>query len=62
MMKYNQNGVNSDVISAIENLGRKLGNTNGNTYNINGITYDDGSGVSDAIETLIRAAKIERRS
>ena len=62
MMKYNQNGANSDVISAIEDLGRKLGNTNGNTYNINGITYDDGSGVSDAIETLIRAAKIERRS
>ena len=62
MMKYNQNGANSDVISAIEDLGRKLGNTNSNTYNINGITYDDGSGVSDAIETLIRAAKIERRS
>ena len=62
MMKYNQNGANSDVISAIEDLGRKLGNTNGNTYYINGITYDDGSGVSDAIETLIRAAKIERRS
>ena len=62
MMKYNQNGANSDVISAIEDLGRKLGNTNGNTYNINGITYDDGSDVSDAIETLIRAAKIERRS
>ena len=62
MMKYNQNGANSDVISAIEDLGRKLGNTNGNIYNINGITYDDGSGVSDAIETLIRAAKIERRS
>ena len=61
-MRYNQNGTNSDVISAIEDLGRKLGNGYGNTYNINGITYDDGSEVSNAIKTLIRAAKIERRS
>ena len=63
-MRYNQNGTNSDVISAIEDLGRRLGNGNGygNTYNINGITYDDGSEVSNAIKTLIRAAKIERRS
>ena len=62
MMRYNQNGTNSDVISAIEDLGRRLGNGYGNTYNINGITYDDGSEVSNAIKTLIRAAKIERRS
>ena len=61
-MRYNQNGTNSDVISAIEDLGRRLGNGYGNTYNINGITYDDGSEVSNAIKTLIRAAKIERRS
>ena len=61
-MRYNQNGTNSDVISAIEDLGRRLGNGYGNTYNINGITYDDGSEISNAIKTLIRAAKIERRS
>ena len=61
-MRYNQNGTNSDVISAIEDLGRRLGNGYSNTYNINGITYDDGSEVSNAIKTLIRAAKIERRS
>ena len=61
-MRYNQNETNSDVISAIEDLGRRLGNGYGNTYNINGITYDDGSEVSNAIKTLIRAAKIERRS
>ena len=61
-MRYNQNGTNSDIISAIEDLGRRLGNGYGNTYNINGITYDDGSEVSNAIKTLIRAAKIERRS
>ena len=33
----------------------------GNTYQINGITYDDGSNVRDAVETLIRASLIERR-
>ena len=60
-MSNRQNGVNADVISAIDNLGRKLGNISGDTYQINGITYDDGSNVSDAVKTLIRAARVERR-
>lgn len=60
MMNERQNG-NSDVVSAINGLKKSLGNT-GNTYNnISGITYDSGTAVSDAIETLVRAAKIERR-
>ena len=33
-----------------------------NTYNINGITYDDSSNVAEAIRTIIRAARVERRS
>ena len=58
----NQNGNNSDVINAIDKLRKELTNTKvGNTYNLNGITYDDGSNVSNAIETLVRAANIERR-
>lgn len=61
MNDRNQNGSNSDVISAIEGLGRKLGNTPNNTYSINGITYDDGSNVSEAVKDLIRAVRIERR-
>lgn len=61
MNNRNQNGSNSDVISAIEGLGRKLGNTPNNTYSINGITYDDGSNVSEAVKDLIRAVRIERR-
>lgn len=52
---------NDDVVSAIKELGSNQGN-NGNTYNINGITYDDGSNVAEAVRTLIRAAKVERRS
>ena len=38
------------------------GNNTGNTYNsINGITYDNGSEISEAVGTLVRAARIERR-
>ena len=55
-----QNG-SSDVISALKDLGRKITNGSGNVYNINGVTYDDGSAVSFAVENLIRAARIERR-
>ena len=56
-----QNGGNNEVISAIKDLGRTLGNNTGNTYTINGITYDDGSNISSAVESLIRAARVERR-
>ena len=59
MNNYRQNG-NEDVVNAVNRLGKNLGNP-GNTYNINGITYDNGSEVSNAIETLVRAVKIERR-
>ena len=52
---------NDDVVSAIKELGMSQGN-NGNTYNINGITYNDGSNVAEAIRTIIRAARVERRS
>ena len=51
---------NSDVISALNGLKESL-NNNGPSYTINGITYDDGSNVSAAVQTLVRAARIERR-
>lgn len=58
-----QNGRNSDdVVSAINRLRKDMSDMPRNTYSINGITYDDGSNVSDAIQTLVRAAKIERRT
>ena len=57
----NQNRFNTDVIKAIDGLRKEIGSINGNTYNLNGITYDDGSNVADAIQTLVRAANIERR-
>ena len=61
MMNKRQNGGTLDILSAIESLGNKLGNGSSNVYNVNGITYDDGSNVAEAIGALIRAAKIERR-
>lgn len=62
MMNSNQNrATNDDVISAIKDLGGKLGSS-GDTYSINGITYDDGSNISEAVKTLVRAARLERRA
>lgn len=61
MMNGNQNGGNDDVISAIKDLGNKMSGKSGDTYQINGLTYDDGSNVSDAVATLVRAVRVERR-
>jgi len=57
-----QNDSNNNVVTAIDKLRKDMSNMNGDTYNINGITYDDGSNISEAVGTLIRAAIIERRT
>ena len=57
--KYGQNG---DIVNAIEKLGKAIGNLENTSYNINGITYDSSSELEGAMETIIRAARIERRS
>lgn len=57
----NQNGFNNDVVSAIKDLKNSINTEPNNTYTINGVTYDDGSNVSDAVKEIIRAARIERR-
>ena len=61
MNRINQNGVNDDVVSAINKLRKDLSNVGGNSYTINGLTYDDGSNISDAVKAIVRAAKVERR-
>ena len=61
MMNNRQNGTNSDVVSAIHNLEKKLGTSTGDTININGITYDDGSNIANAMRDIVRAARVERR-
>ena len=59
----NQNGRNSDILSALNSLGKILSNSpRGDSYNINGITYSGDSDVATAIRTLVRAAKIDGRS
>lgn len=61
MSQHGQNGANSDVVSAIDKLRGDLGNSRGDTYQINGVTYDDGSNITEAVKTIVRAARIERR-
>ena len=62
MMNQNsQNGDTSEIVSAIDKLREDIGNMSQPSYNVNGVTYDDGSNVSNAVEDLIRAARIERR-
>ena len=56
-----QNGTTNDVVYAINKLRKDLSNVGGTTYNVNGVTYDDGSNISTAVKDLVRAAKIERR-
>lgn len=52
---------NGELTAAIKRLNNNLGRV-GNTYNtIDGITYDNGSQISEAIETIVRAARVERR-
>lgn len=59
--RNNQNGNSDEVVRAINRLGKSLNNV-GNTYNsINSVTYDDGSEISNAVETLVRAATVGRR-
>lgn len=58
--RNNQNG-NSDVIDAIDRLAKNINQTPGNTYNVNGITYDDGSNIASAVQQIIREATIARR-
>lgn len=53
---------NSDLLYALRELKDTVNTTPSNTYNINGITYDDGSNVAAAVGSLIRAARIERRA
>lgn len=52
---------NADVVRAINSLNSKIDESPRTVTNINGITYDDGSNIVDAVETLVHAVKIEGR-
>lgn len=62
MNSRNQNGVNADVVSALDRVYRKLDDMPVNQYNVNGITYDDGSNIARTVGDLTRQLRIERRS
>ena len=58
----NRSQSSTDIIDAINSLGKKLSTNNGgSSYVINGITYDDGHNVANAVQTIVKAAKIGRR-
>ena len=61
MSRSGQNGTNADVVSAINKLRGDISGLGTTQYNINGITYDDGSNIADAVKTIARRVKIERR-
>jgi mRNA-degrading endonuclease RelE of RelBE toxin-antitoxin system len=62
MMNSNrQNGANSDIVSAIDRLNKKMDNFGNTSYQINGVTYDDGSNIAEAVKSITRAAVRERR-
>ena len=61
MNRRAQNGDNSDVVSAIDKLRKDVGNMNGTSYNINGVSVNGDSGVEDAVRTLVRAITTEGR-
>ena len=52
-----------DVVSALGLVEKSTSSMRGgDTYNVNGITYDDGTNVAAAVKTLVRAVKIDRRT
>lgn len=54
---------NADVVRAIDKLSKNLSEApRGDSYYLDGITYDDGSALSNALGEIARATRIERRS
>ncbi len=60
MNSRRQNG--GEVVDAIDRLGKNLDNANGDVYNINGVRIDSDEQVADAVQTLVRAVNVGRRS
>jgi hypothetical protein len=63
MMSNRQNGAtNDDVVMAIDKLNKKLDSVGGTTYNLNGMSYTGDADLDSAFQTIIQAARLERRS
>lgn len=61
MSKNGQNGTDSEMVSEIKKLRKDIGKLERSNVSINGVTYDDGSNIVSAVESIVRAAKVERR-
>jgi hypothetical protein len=61
MSRRGQNGVNSEVVSAINGLRRDISNMPRESYQINGVTYDDGSNIKNFAAAVVHQARLERR-
>ena len=61
MNNRSQNGSNGDIISAIDKLRGDLSNLGNTYYTVEGVTYDDGSNIANAVAAIVREARIERR-
>ena len=61
MNNRSQNGANGDIVSELKKLRSDFNNMDRSSYNINGVTYDDGSNIANAVKTITRAAKVARR-
>lgn len=51
----------TDIVKAINDLNKRMDGIQQNVYNVNGITYDDGSNVASAVGQLVNAMQIKRR-
>ena len=61
MMRNDKKVSNEDVVSAINDLKKSIDNASGDTYVIEGVSYDDGSNISNAVKSITKAAMIKRR-
>ena len=52
---------NTDIVKAINDLNKRMDSIQQNVYNVNGVTYDDGSNVASAVGQLVNAMQIKRR-
>lgn len=62
MNRRSQNGVNSDVVTAIDKLRKDISSLERNVYTVGNVTYDDGSNVANAVQALAHAALMGRRT
>lgn len=60
MQQIQNQDPNADLMSAINGLKDNI-NNNYTSYNVNGITYDDGSNIASAVQDLITATNIQGR-